>query len=845
MAALRHPSGHAKLLFFTFLLLAALALEQEPELPTGIDFGSYSLKMATVGEHGADLVVNSLSERSTATAVSFAHDVRAFGSQALSDASRKPSKVFSGPEIAHFKSTPAVVNGTLLRAEELVAQSLRNAKVWLPRSPRPVVLTVPASAGQRQRRALLHAAELAGLRVDGLVTEAVAAAVVRSQDFLASTERTRTEVIVDVGAGHTEMCKVRFGREETRGLLRSSRRLIADVRQVGATCVSDETAGTLLMDRRLAEAALRSFESKHGEIPKGAAREKARRRLELQAATVRGILSANHEAAFTVESLYNGEDLSMKVTREEFEKAVSDLTKRISDLAGRLAWEDVMGIELVGGGSRIPVVQEHLETQVLLLAGRKIALGRHLNGDEAPSKGAAVCASNHSLIERDPSLKGNRRIWLKDSHHRAYTVGWEGSDDRFLIAEAGQKLQFHNELELPVPQGGRGILTVFESDLRGSTDRKSQAIERYEIASLGGAKSLRLVARGDQNGIITLSAATTEFIQVKHLDFGAMAPPPMRAAELEDAKLRLDEWDRRDQDANTVLEAMDRLESKMYATRDALDSEIYTLVAAEEELGHIRTVLHETEGIVEKGRDATAEEIISQTEAIDDALAPLLEKGRELEYRGETKSWAVDQLRQLHTLVARIEAHGGRRDDGPAKKEKARTLLDNLQRWWDDVSAKQERLSLKEPPAFKKEVTAQMVVPALSLRCAAQATHGKIHRVRSLIEGIARAMGVSIDNLDDQPLASKPSHASSHEETAKRPDVVSPPLPTPPSFTVPPPEVARELGREVGDGSSHVHNQSLGVPSFFSNASSLPKVGHGLVDSQGNTSGEDRPWSEL
>ncbi|KAF4728546.1 hypothetical protein FOZ63_010995, partial [Perkinsus olseni] len=297
--------------------------------------------------------------------------------------------------------------------------------------------------------------------------------------------------------------------------------------------------------------ALRSFESKHGEIPKGAAREKARRRLELQAATVRGILSANHEAVFTVESLYNGEDLSMKVTRELFEKAVSDLTKRISDLAGRLAWEDVTGIELVGGGSRIPVVQEHLETQVgleyspllrrrvlsarlsvpcsrhhqvscvcyvegqvLLLAGRKIPLGRHLNGDEAPSKGAAVCASNHSLIERDPSLKGNRRIWLKDSHHRTYTVGCEGSDGRFLIAEAGQKLQFHTELEVPVPQGGRGILTIFESDLRGSTDRKSQAIERYEIASLGGAKSLRLVARGDQNGIITLSAATTEFIQV-------------------------------------------------------------------------------------------------------------------------------------------------------------------------------------------------------------------------------------------------------------------------------------------------------------------------------------------
>lgn len=63
----------------------------------------------------------------------------------------------------------------------------------------------------------------------------------------------------------------------------------------------------------------------------------------------------------------------------------------------------------------------------MMLAGRRIPLGRHLNGDEAASKGAAICASNHSLIVRDASLKGNRRIWLEDGHHRSYSIGWDGS----------------------------------------------------------------------------------------------------------------------------------------------------------------------------------------------------------------------------------------------------------------------------------------------------------------------------------------------------------------------------------------------------------------------------------
>ncbi|KAF4660164.1 hypothetical protein FOL47_007272 [Perkinsus chesapeaki] len=789
-------------------IILGLPFEQEPELPTGIDFGSYSLKVATVGDHGADIVTNALSERSTPTAVSFAHDIRAYGSQALSDVPRKPSTVFWGPEQAQFKSSvkPAVVNGTVIRAEVVVAQSLRNAKLWLSRHPRPVVFTVPASADQRQRRAILHAAELAGMRVDGLVTESVAAAVVRSQDFIASDRQASTEVIIDVGAGHMEMCKVKYTRQDTRGQLRSSRKTIADVKLIGP-CVFDDEVGTVYMDRLLVLEALRRFEELHGEIPMGAARDKAKARLEIQAASVRSTLSASHEIMMRVESLYNGEDFSMKVTRDGFEEIIKGITKRIDDLTGRMTWEDVEGIELIGGGCRIPSVQQHIEAQVYSSSGQKIPLGRHLDGDDAPSKGAAVCASNHSLIERDPSLKGNKRIWLTDAHHRTYTIGWEeGSSERVVVIKAGEPLSTRREVRVSVPSGGRGIINLYED----GPDGTRRAIERYSVTSLHSAVALDIVVKSDAEGIVSLAGGTAAQVEVTHLDYGEMSPAPMKAAELEGAKLLIDAWDRRDQDANTLLEALNRLESKMYASRDTLDSEIYTLVATDDEMEHIRAVLADTEEVVDKGSKATAEDILSQTEALDNALSPVLDKGRELEYRTQTKNWTESQLQRLRALVGRIEAHRSVDNDEADKKEKARNLLDSVQNWWKEVSTKQEGQSLKEPPANTKE-----------------AAHSKIHRVTSLIEGIARTMGV---NMEEE--SSKSANVAENAEWQQQQ----------PSVTIASPEVERELG----DGSAaSVPNQGLKAPAFYSEMHDIPKVGHAVLESSGGPSLDDRLSPEL
>lgn len=53
--------------------------------------------------------------------------------------------------------------------------------------------------------------------------------------------------------------------------------------------------------------------------------------------------------------------------------------------------EDIDQIELLGGGIRVPKVQEILQTTL-----KKNELGVHLNGDEAMCFGSAFIASNSS-----------------------------------------------------------------------------------------------------------------------------------------------------------------------------------------------------------------------------------------------------------------------------------------------------------------------------------------------------------------------------------------------------------------------------------------------------------------
>merc|ERR1712003_562297 len=165
------------------------------------------------------------------------------------------------------------------------------------------------------------------------------------------------------------------------------------------------TLGGLAYDNRLVEYMADHFnrEWRHARGHDKDIRDvpRAMTKIRLQANKVKHVLSANQEIPVHMDSLYDDMNLSMHITRSQFEELCEDLTKRATDpitdalTSANLTLEDISAIELVGGGMRVPKVQSSLSS----ILGDK-ELGMHINSDESMALGAAFYGANISSAFR-------------------------------------------------------------------------------------------------------------------------------------------------------------------------------------------------------------------------------------------------------------------------------------------------------------------------------------------------------------------------------------------------------------------------------------------------------------
>lgn len=91
-------------------------------------------------------------------------------------------------------------------------------------------------------------------------------------------------------------------------------------------------------------------------------------------------------------------DYHDKVTRAEFEEMIMPILKEITSPIKRFLFdnnlrpEDLDGVEVIGGSSRIP----KLQSMVAEIIGNQSKVGTHINADEAMVLGAAFYGANSS-----------------------------------------------------------------------------------------------------------------------------------------------------------------------------------------------------------------------------------------------------------------------------------------------------------------------------------------------------------------------------------------------------------------------------------------------------------------
>lgn len=241
-----------------------------------------------------------------------------------------------------------------------------------------LVLSVPAWFTDIQRRALIDAAEIAGLKVLRLINDTTAAALgygITKLDLPGPEEKPRRVAFVDVGHSTYTCSIVEFRKGELA---------------VKSTAF-DRHLGGRNFDKALVDHLAKEFHGKYKlDIYSNG---KALTRVQAAAEKMKKILSANQQAPLNIESLMNDIDVRAMVTRQEFEAMVEPVLSRVTApleqalAEAKLTKEDIDVIEVVGGGSRVPAIKERIQS----FFGKGLSFT--LNQDEAIARGCAFsCA---------------------------------------------------------------------------------------------------------------------------------------------------------------------------------------------------------------------------------------------------------------------------------------------------------------------------------------------------------------------------------------------------------------------------------------------------------------------
>lgn len=248
-----------------------------------------------------------------------------------------------------------------------------------------VVITVPGWFTDVQRRALLDAAQIAGLNCLRLIndTTAIALGYGITKSDLPEPENPRHVVFVDVGHSSTSASVVAF----SKGRL--------DVKSTAY----DRHAGGRDIDYALVKHFSEEFKGKYKIDVLSS--PKATFRLAAGCDKVKKVLSANAEAPLNVESIMTDIDATSRLTREEYEALIAGVLDRIPGPIQQaltdsgVTLDQIDTIELVGGCTRIPAVRAKIQS---VFEGK--VLSTTLNQDEAAARGATFACAMLSPIFR-------------------------------------------------------------------------------------------------------------------------------------------------------------------------------------------------------------------------------------------------------------------------------------------------------------------------------------------------------------------------------------------------------------------------------------------------------------
>ncbi len=478
----------------------------------GIDLGTTNSCVSVI-EGGEPLVLpNSEGARTTPSIVGFSEgDERFVGQQAKRQTIIKPERSvynvkrligqkFDSEIVSHFREilpfeivkakngdAAVSVNDVQYSPQEISAMILKKMKQtaedYFGHEITEAVITVPAYFNDAQRTATKEAGKIAGLEVRRIINEPTAAALA----YGFGREKDQTLIVFDLGGGTFDVSVVKL-----RG----------GVFEVVAT-YGENALGGEDFDRTILDFFVDRFKSDTGiDVSNDKmAIQRLKEAAEQAKCELSTLTETNINLPFLAVDDTGPRHLSLSLSRSQLNDLVYDLVEKLEDPClqalkdANLTAADIDEILLVGGMSRMPLVQEKVEE----IFHKKPHKG--VNPDEVVAKGAAI---QSGILGGDV-----REVVLLDV--TPLNLGIRVQGDKFTsIIEKNSSIPTVGTKTFTTTEDNQDLVAI--SVLQGDSEKASENIKlgNFNLTSIpkapAGVPRIEVSFEIDTDGIVSASA---------------------------------------------------------------------------------------------------------------------------------------------------------------------------------------------------------------------------------------------------------------------------------------------------------------------------------------------------